>query len=317
MACANSQNGNLENSVNLCLEHARNTGYARLSVQQFDTELKLFKEWCAENNIKALNEIDIDILRNYFKYCIERDLSGYTIKIKRNCLRYFFNFLKKTKIIKSNPMAELKIKLNLNKKEISPLSLNDMAKLLKAAERKYQNIKKRYKWVALRNKLILKVLFATGIRACEIAALKVKDVNLKQGTINIHGKGSNWYIKRNRIAFIDDHVLLDELKIYLQKLQPEQALFKNLYGGHLKENTIYGILDKLAKNANLNRNVGSHLIRHSFCTYLINQGADVFTVQQLMGHWKVETTLHYYLHLTQKEVKEDWQQFNPLIGGEQ
>jgi len=226
-------------------------------------------------------------------------------------------YLKEKGLIATNPMEDLQIRPRIVEKPVQALTINEMRALLEEAEKHHQSVDNtKLKRIALRDKLILEFLLATGIRACEIAALKIKDVDLKRGLVYIRGKGSNWFVKRNRVAFIDEEHLITDLTRYVQGKSPENALFESYYGSHLSSTYLTVIIQKIAKRAGLKRKVNCHLLRHSFCSFLITQGADVFSVQRLMGHWQVETTLHFYLHLTSSELKENWQQHNPLAGGE-
>ncbi|RJX24193.1 MAG: hypothetical protein C4554_09355 [Dethiobacter sp.] len=84
--------------------------------------------------------------------------------------------------------------------------------------------------------------------------------------------------------------------------------------GTSRETAVRTIIQKIARSAGLERKV-TPLLRHSFCSFLINRGADAFSVQRLMGHWQVQTTLRFYLHLTPEEVKKDWQKYSPLADG--
>jgi len=306
----------LEEALKLTLTCAEQAAYGTVSINGFRGNLTTFIKWCKGKGIIDIQDVDLDLLKTYFMFLKEQQLSGYTIKARKRSLNYLFDCLVKKEIVAENPFNHLRIKLQLTNKVWDVLTLNEMGVLLEGAEKKHQHASSIQKTTTFRNKLILKLLLSTGMRSCELSALKVKDVNLEENTLHIRGKGSNWYIKRNRIAFIDEKHLAYELSTLCTGAQPDDYLFTTNIGGRLKESSVYVIIKKLGLFAGLKKNVTPHLLRHSFCTFLIGQGADAFSVQRLMGHWQVQTTLKFYLHLTPQEVEDDWRKFSPLAGGE-
>lgn len=307
----------LEEALQITLRCAEQAGYAEETRKGLRNNCTNFMNWCSGRGINQVGNVTTALIKTYFLDMKERQLTGYTVKIRRNALVNLFNCLDTKGVISDNPMKQLHIRPRLVEKAWPVLSLEEMGSLLAGAEKQYQSASlPRQKNIALRDKLIIEILLATGMRACEVAALKVKDVDLEKGIVHIRGKGSNWYIKRNRTGLIDEKELLLDLAAYLKARPAEGPLFPSEKGGHLISSSITMAVKRIAKHSGLNRRVTSHLLRHSFCSFLINQGADAFTVQRLMGHWQVETTLRFYLHLTPEEVKDNWQKHNPLAGGE-
>ncbi len=306
----------LEEALKLTLTCAEQAAYGAVSINGFHGNLSTFIKWCKSKGVSDVKDVDLDLLKTYFMFLKEQQLSGYTIKARKRSLSYLFDCLVEKKITSGNLLNYLKVKPRLTNKVWDVLTLNEMGALLKGAENKFHNALPAQKVTAFRDILILKVILSTGIRSCELSALKVKDVDLRERTLHIRGKGGNWYIKRNRIAFIDEKNLAGELSELIAGAKPDDCLFISKKGGQLKETSIYLIIKKLGIYASLKKNVTPHLLRHSFCTFLIGQGADAFSVQRLMGHWQVQTTLKFYLHLTPQELKNDWQQCSPLAGGD-
>ncbi len=306
----------LEEALKLTLTCAEQAAYGTVSINSFRGNLSTFIKWCKSKGVSDVQGVDLALLKTHFMALKEQQLSGYTIKARKRSLNYLFDCLVEKEIVAENPLSHLMIKPRLTNKVWDILTLNEMGMLLEGAEKKHHHASPKQKLTTFRDKLILKLMLSTGMRSCELSALKVKDVNLQENTLHIRGKGSNWYIKRNRIAFIDEKNLSCELSILCSGAQPDAYLFTTNRDGRLKETSIYGIIKKLGLFAGLKKNVTPHLLRHSFCTFLIGQGADAFSVQRLMGHWQVQTTLKFYLHLTPQEVKDDWRKFSPLAGGE-
>lgn len=306
----------LEEALKLTLTCAEQAAYGVVSINGFRGNLSTFIKWCKSKGVSIVKDVDLDLLKTYFMFLKEQQLSGYTIKARKRSLNYLFDCLVENNIAAENPLNYLKIKPRLTNRVWDVLTLNEMGVLLEGAEKKHHHAPPAQKLTTFRNILILKIILSTGMRPCELSALKVKDVNLQEKTLHIRGKGSNWFIKRNRIAFIDEKNLACELSALIAGAQPDDYLFTTNRGSRLKETSIYIIIKKLGLFAGLKKNVTPHLLRHSFCTFLIGQGADAFSVQRLMGHWQVQTTLKFYLHLTPQEVKSDWLKFSPLAGGE-
>lgn len=312
-ACAECS---LQEALELTLSCAKKAGYSAVTVNSFKGNLRTFINWCSSQGIHRVNAIDLDLLKAHFMSLKERRLSGYTVKSRKRSLKYLFDCLLEEKMVLKNLMDDLKIRPHLIEKVWDVLTLSEMGALLAVAEEKCRQEKCCHKNTLFRDKLILMVLIATGIRSCELTALKIKDVDIKRRTLHIHGKGSNWYVKRNRLAFIDEESLVSELSSFMESAEPEDYLFTTNSGNRLRDYSIYTIITKLGRYASLKKKVTPHLLRHSFCTFLITQGADAFSVQRLMGHWQVQTTLKFYLHLTPEEVKNNWKEFNPLAGGD-
>ncbi|RJX24192.1 MAG: hypothetical protein C4554_09350 [Dethiobacter sp.] len=175
----------LEEALDLTLKCAEQSGYGEVTRKGFRGNLFTFMKWCSAQNVSCVGDINTALLKPYFLYLKEKQLSGYTVKSRCNSLRYLFGCLEEKGIIPDNPMNYLKICPRLGEKAWDVLTLEDMGLLLKGVEKRYQDASTEYKRSTLRDKLMLEMLLATGMRSCEIAALKVKDVDLEKGTVRI------------------------------------------------------------------------------------------------------------------------------------
>lgn len=308
----------MEHAVARLVEWLYVRGWRDLTVQSRYFCLSRFVQWCRSvAGGTGLAVADRNLLQRFFAHLKQCRLAGYTVKNYQASLGVFFAFLVHLGY-RDDPMAAIRVRPAIEPVPITVLQENELSALLRAADLRYHQTPARRQATrlrALRDKVLLELLLATGLRASEIAGLTVGDVDLERGCLYVRGKGGGGYIKRNRTAFIDHPVLLADLGHYLAQRAASAGapLFPTqLHSGHFQASTVPRILQGLARRAGLNRRIYTHLFRHTFCCHLVGHGADAFSVQKLMGHHRVEITLQYYLHLTPDEVRADWQAHNPL-----
>jgi integrase/recombinase XerC len=155
-----------------------------------------------------------------------------------------------------------------------------------------------------RDRAILEVLYASGLRVSELVSLNLSNVNLRSGEIRVWGKGA-----KERLALLGGPACR-ALTRYIKENRPTNALFLNRLGSRLSTRSVSNILDKYAKLAGLGRCVTPHLLRHTFATHLLDGGADLRTVQELLGHADLSTT-QIYTHVSQARVREVYQKAHP------
>ncbi len=152
---------------------------------------------------------------------------------------------------------------------------------------------------SLRDKLIVSLLFSTGMRVSELVGIEVSDVNLEEGSIRVRGKG--W---RERIVFFDGRTR-ELLVRYLSEVKPSRYLFPGRSGRHLHYVTVERVVKRLAERAGLGKRVTPHVLRHSFATYSLARGMDVREIQELLGHANLSTT-QVYTHVSRRKLLEDY-----------
>ncbi|MFN7170437.1 MAG: tyrosine-type recombinase/integrase, partial [Candidatus Omnitrophota bacterium] len=165
--------------------------------------------------------------------------------------------------------------------------------------------------LAFRDRVCLELLYATGMRVSELAILKIEDVNLEAGFVRCHGKGD-----RERIVPIGN-TALRYLRNYLTEIRPKlvkensgQFIFLSRLGKRISRQSIWKIIKKYALKANLDKKVGPHTLRHSFATHLLERGADLRVVQEMLGHANISTT-QIYTHINKERLKEVHRRFHP------
>lgn len=281
-------------------------------------------EYRKELDKKTLKAYRID-LRQYFAFicCDEPDrekIEEYitelhkkykqkTVKRKIASLKAFYNYLEEEEIISRNPFRKIKVKFKetltlprvIPREEIEML-LNYMYDCLK------ENGLTGYKY-KLRDIAVVEVLFATGAREYEISNIREDSVNLNSGQIRIMGKGG-----KERYVQISNSSVLAILKKYYTENEDEikksGSFFVNNRGNRYTEQSIRAMLKKYAKQAGIERNITPHMFRHSFATYLIEEGVDVSCVQQILGHSSIKTT-QIYIHIAAKKQAEILKEMHP------
>ena len=238
---------------------------------------------------KQLNykKIDGEIIRDYLKYLDEAKLKNSTIARRISALRTFYNYLLDKNIVDTNLFNSIR-NPKLEKKLPNYLSYEELAKIL-------DNIDISTK-VGLRNRLLVEMFYATGCRVSEMINIKVRDINKSNNSIRIMGKG-----KKMRIVYFGEYAR-DYLDRYLPLIATDY-LFTQESGDKLSIHDVEYIISDLVKNLALKTHVTPHTLRHTFATHLLNNGADIKTVQELLGHSSLNTT-GIYTHVSNERIKE-------------
>ena len=238
-----------------------------------------------------------------FIYHISKEIKPQTQARIISGLRRFYDYLILEELIEINPMKNIetpKIGVHL------PTTLT-----LKEIDKMISNIKLTSK-TGIRNVAIIELLYSCGLRVSELVNLKVSDLFFKESLIKVTGKG-------NKERFVPISVLSQEYIInYLNEIRKhhkikknfEDTLFLNERGTNLSRNMIFIIINKLKKQSNINKKIGPHTLRHSFATHLIENGADLITIQKMMGHESITTT-ERYLHVNKKHLIDSLIKFHP------
>ncbi|MCF7886968.1 MAG: site-specific tyrosine recombinase XerD [Candidatus Omnitrophica bacterium] len=276
-------------------------GLALNSIKSYKTDLNKYK--------KYLNKLGIDNPRKVkrediseFIFSLRSSLSIRTISRILSSVKNFYQFLLREKIISHDPSSLIESP-KLEKKIPSFLTSQEVVMVLKAPNLKNNR--------GIRARAILEVMYATGLRVSELVDLKTQDVNLEVGFIKCKGKGS-----KERIVPLGN-TANHFIKKYKQQARPsllkeKESIFLFLaQGGHkLSRQTVWKIIKAMVKKAKIKKKVSPHTLRHSFATHLIEGGADLRSVQEMLGHANITTT-QIYTHINQTRLKEIHNQFHP------
>ena len=267
--------------------------YSQHTISNYRRDLKEFRQFLGEAN---LEKIDYLLLRKYLATLKEKNLKNRTVNRHLYTLRSFFKFLIREGHLKINPIASLS---SPKQERHLPLFLteNEVAKLIAVVQPKDER--------GLRDRAVLETFYSTGIRVSELVGLDVQDIDFIGGVIKVLGKG-----KKERIVPIGD-VAIFAIRVYLEKRkkQPE-ALFLNKSGKRITERGVRNIVGKYIRRASIKQGVSCHTLRHSFATHLLNRGADLRSVQELLGHVNLSTT-QIYTHMTTERLKSVYDKAHP------
>ena len=249
------------------------------------------------------NDIDIVIINDFLEYLNELDISSFSQARIVSGLKSFFKFLILEEKISKDPM-DLIESPKLKRKLPEVLSLNDIDILLNSIDLSTME--------GVRNRAIIETLYSSGLRVSELVNLSIQNLFLDIGFIKVIGKGSKERlvpIGRHAIKYINMYKNGYRLNKKINKGN-EGFLFLNRYGRKLTREMIFLIIKKVSNKCLLNKNVSPHTFRHSFATHLIEGGADLRAVQEMLGHESITTT-EIYTHLDREYLKQVIKEFHP------
>jgi len=266
------------------------------TVKNYKIDLEEFSDYI---NDRPLGEITHIILRTWLANLRKKGYKKSTIARKLASLRSFFKFAVREGYIDTNPAVSLSTPKQ-EKKLPTFLTVDEVIKLIEAPHDEDKN--------GLRDKAILETLYSTGIRVGELVGLNVEDVDFIGGIIKVKGKG-----KKERIIPIGDKALkairnyLDRRKVTSKQ---SRSLFLNTRGKRINPRSVCRIVDKYIKMVSKKQGVSPHTLRHSFATHLLDRGADLRSVQELLGHANLSTT-QIYTHISSKRLREVYNKYHP------
>jgi len=273
-------------------------GYSENTIESYKRDLDKFLEY---NKNKSINNISNEDLKEYIKYLNDIGLNEKSIARNISSLKSFYKFLVISKYISSNTSDSLylpKIKKSLP----STLTEEEVMSLLDIEL--IDNF-------SYRNKAMLELLYATGLRVSELINLKLQDVDFSQDIIRTFGKGS-----KERIIPIGDYAkeylekYIYEYRGSMLKKVSSEYIFLNNHGKQMTRQGFFKIIKKIAKEKGINKELSPHTLRHSFASHLLKYGADLRTIQELLGHSDISTT-QIYTHITNEELKQNYNEFHP------
>jgi tyrosine recombinase XerC len=273
-------------------------GSSPYTLKSYSEDLLQFARFAQQRNISDWEKVDIQLIRAFIGSLQEQKYSRRTIARKLSSLRSLYKFLVRSGKLKSNIMLIVSSP-RLGRGLPHFLKIKDIEAMLSNSEEDL---------LGIRNRAILELLYSTGMRVSELASLNVDDVKENGEELKIRGKRG-----KERIVFLGEkarQALRDYLSLSRPILEskPTKALFLNRFGGKLSVRGIHKIVSKMAK---LNALYASpHTFRHSFATHLLERGADLRAVQELLGHASLATT-QIYTHLTVDKLKEVYKKAHP------
>ncbi|MBN3040903.1 MAG: tyrosine recombinase XerC [Candidatus Omnitrophica bacterium] len=270
--------------------------YSGHTASNYKKDLSEFDAFISSRGGKDIKKIDYFLLRKFLSALSERQLNKRTLSRKISTLKSFFRFLLREGIVESNPASTL-IYPRLGKQLPKFLTEKEVKTLLELVQG--QDL------LSKRDKAILEFLYSTGARVSEMVGLNIESVDLIAGMVKVKGKG-----RKERLLPLGEPAVIS-IKSYLDlRSDSSQALFLNKRGRRLSDRGVRLILNKYIKKSALSLSVSPHTFRHSFATHLLNRGADLRSVQELLGHSSISTT-QVYTHLTVDSLKDVYQRAHP------
>jgi len=262
---------------------------------------KGFFQFLRARNIDSLEKVDRHVMRDYTSWLMQQGIAKASIARKLSAIRSFYRYLEREELLQANPVKKSSSP-KLDKRLPSFLTVEETVRLLQAPDLS--------KPEGQRDRALLELLYASGLRVSELVGLDLDQVNFITNEIRVWGKGSkervvlmgqpaaealNSYIKEGR------HKLLSGKNI--------NALFLNRYGGRLPARRVQKILEKYSRN--IDKRVHPHTLRHTFATHLLDGGADLRVVQELLGHAQLSST-QIYTHVTRSQARKIYLSAHPM-----
>jgi tyrosine recombinase XerC len=270
--------------------------YSVHTILNYRLDLEDFKKFLSDTQIE---NVDYLTLRKYLAVLKERNLGTRTVGRRLSALRSFFKFLTREGYLKTNPISVLSSPKQ-EKHLPSFMTEEEVSRLIESAFAKNEKDER-----GLRDRAILETFYSTGMRISEVVGLNITDIDFIGGIVKVMGKG-----KKERIVPIGETAIA-AIRAYLEKRRKQaEALFLNKNGKRITARGTRNIVVKYIRLAGIKQGVSAHTFRHSFATHLLNRGADLRTVQELLGHANLSTT-QIYTHLTTERLKSVYDKAHP------
>lgn len=271
--------------------------YSKNTIYSYEEELKQYLKYLENKDCLTITRSDI---YEFLKKKRENNISEKSISHALIVIRNFYKYLEIEDLIKENPALSIEL-AKLPKRLPNVLSKKEITEVL--------NIELNDKY-DYRNKAMIELMYSSGLRISELINLKVNDLNINMATIRVFGKGS-----KERIIPIGNYAL-EYLKVYLDSYRKlflkkeNDYLFLNNRGNLMTRQAFFKIIKEIEKNMATNKEFSPHTIRHSFASHLLENGADLRSIQELLGHSNISTT-QIYTHISDKKLENNYHEFHP------
>jgi integrase/recombinase XerC len=281
------------------LEAERNVSV--YTVRNYTRDLMEFFAFVREKGIDTLKDVNKQTLRSYLSQLMEQKYAKSSIARKLSAIRSFYRYLMREELVTASPAATT-VSPKLDKRLPAFLTVEEAKRLVESPPQ------------GQRDRALLEMLYASGMRVSELVNLNTEQINLATNEIRVWGKGA-----KERVVLIGApaaqalNTYINEGRRQLLAGKKNNALFVNRYGGRILARRVQKILTKYARN--INKNVHPHVLRHTFATHLLDGGADLKVVQELLGHADLSST-QIYTHVTQSRARKIYLSAHPMATGE-
>ena len=277
-------------------------GVSKNAIIAYREDLNTYLDFMEKSDIDALSKISKNNITDFLFAQKERGIGVNSIARRLAAIRMFHRFLARERILKSDPSALIDSP-KLWKRVPETLTVNEVEALI--AQPNVRGIQ------GIRDRAILETLYATGMRVSEAVNLKKDNVNLKVGFLRCIGKGNKERViplGKKAIASINRY--LEAARPKLLKTREAEVLFVSRFGKKISRQSFWKIIKKYARLAHIKKPMKPHILRHSFATHLLEHGADLRSVQEMLGHSDISTT-QIYTHINKDRLKSVHKQFHP------
>jgi len=277
-------------------------GLSKNTLESYGRDVRKLVLYLEEIKISSVQDIKYGIILDFLSHFKKQGFSDTTTVRTIVSIKQFFKYLLVEKIIKENPTSQI---MTPKMKKIIPgvISLEEVERILASPNESTPE--------GIRDTAMLEVLYATGIRVSELIGLKLNDVNFEMGFIVVYGKGS-----KERIVPMGAQAL-EKLKPYMELSRPallktkeSKALFVTRRGKGMTRQGFWKLIKTHAINSGISKNISPHTLRHSFATHLLERGADLRSIQIMLGHSDISTT-QIYTHVESERLKEIHKKYHP------
>lgn len=273
------------------------------TVRNYTTDLVDFFDFLRRQRIASLKDIDRNVLRDYLSDLMGRGFVKGSIARKISAVRSFYRYLLREEMVQVNPVKDTSSP-RLDRRLPEFLTNEEMVRLIETPDLSTP--------FGQRDRALLELLYAAGLRVSELARLDLEQVNLETNEIRVWGKGS-----KERLTLIGEPAAqalttyLTEGRQNLLGRKSTNALFVNRYGTRLTERSVQELLDKYARIVGIGKKIHPHMLRHTFATHMLNGGADLRVVQELLGHASLSST-QIYTHVSKSQARKVYLSAHPL-----
>lgn len=271
------------------------------TLQSYRRDIEQYEKYVSDNKINYLKVTEETILE-YMEYLREENKKESTISRSLASIRSFYQYLIRVKKIKKDPTMTIESP-KINKRTPNILTSKEVELLLD--QPKDVDLK------GTRDKAMLEFAYATGMRVTEMISLDIDDVKLDEGYVVCRGRSKSRNIPLGSMSLKALKEYIDDARPYLIRDESEEALFVNVNGTRLTRQGFWKIVKYYKEQAHIEKDITPHVLRHSFATHLLNEGCDIRTVQELLGHESLETT-QVYTHVSNERLRAVYLKCHPL-----
>lgn len=303
-----SQSDSLAGLVERFINHVLlEKGLSDKTAEAYQSDLKRFTEFLSEKHISNLTEVGTAIIRQYIQLLSNVGLAPSSLSRDITALRMFYRYLIEQGDVKLNPTEKIELPKLIQKLPVV-LEIHEVEKVLKQPDTSTPR--------GMRDRAMFEFLYATGVRVTELVSVKQSDFFASEGFVRIFGKG-----QKERLVPVGE-IAIDWTERYRETVRPMWArsgkggdrMFLSIRGRPLTRIAVWQILKGCVESAGISKTVSPHTFRHSFATHLLEGGADLRSVQEMLGHADISTT-QIYTHLDREYLREVIQSFHPREAG--